>query len=170
MVCIYKIESPTGKIYVGQSWDMEKRFKYHKQDSKYTNTKLYNSIRKYGIDKHPFGILHELPEDVNQATLDTYEILYWGLFKESGAELLNTRYPGSKGKHSQDTITKIKATKKEKKAVPWNKGVSGYTVKSKNSNAKGRCPHCNMLIRRMDVYYLHFDNCKHKRDRNLTIY
>ena len=49
IVGIYKITSPTGKIYVGQSCNMKKRFvKYKRLDCK-SQSRLYNSLLKYWI-------------------------------------------------------------------------------------------------------------------------
>jgi predicted GIY-YIG superfamily endonuclease len=31
MIGIYKITSPSGKVYIGQSWDIYDRWKKHKQ-------------------------------------------------------------------------------------------------------------------------------------------
>lgn len=57
MIGIYKITNPTGKVYVGQSRDIEKRFKQHKFKS--TNKFLRESILTYGIENHKFEILEE---------------------------------------------------------------------------------------------------------------
>jgi group I intron endonuclease len=60
IIGIYKITSPTNRIYIGQSTDVLNRTKY------YTNPngckeqhKLYNSIKKYGWDAHTFEIIEE---------------------------------------------------------------------------------------------------------------
>ena len=54
MIGIYKITSPTNKIYIGQSIDIENRFtKYKSLDCK-NQVRLYNSLKKYGFDKHKF--------------------------------------------------------------------------------------------------------------------
>lgn len=52
IIGIYKITSPSGKIYIGQSRDLDKRLKSYKCGSSKTKgqPKLYNSFEKYGID------------------------------------------------------------------------------------------------------------------------
>lgn len=57
MTGIYKITNPAGKVYVGQSRDIEKRFKQHKFKS--TNKFLRESILTYGTENHKFEILEE---------------------------------------------------------------------------------------------------------------
>jgi group I intron endonuclease len=50
MVGIYKITNPKGKIYIGQSVDIEKRKYYYQALHCKKQTMLYNSIKKYGWD------------------------------------------------------------------------------------------------------------------------
>ena len=65
---IYKITSPSNRIYIGQSSNVKERFKAYKQlqKSKFL-TKLYRSFLKYGIENHKFEIIEEcLPELLNE--------------------------------------------------------------------------------------------------------
>lgn len=64
---IYKLTSPTGKIYVGQSINIHRRkIRYKNLDCKHQR-KLYNSLKKYGFDKHEFEILDLcLKNELNQ--------------------------------------------------------------------------------------------------------
>lgn len=61
IIGIYKIISPSGKIYIGQSRDLDKRLKSYKCGSSKTKgqPKLYNSFEKYGILTHEFEIIEE---------------------------------------------------------------------------------------------------------------
>jgi len=73
MIGIYRITNPKGKIYVGKSINIEKRFKSYRILSSFkTQRKLYNSIKLYGIDNHKFEII----EECNEELLNTREI-YW---------------------------------------------------------------------------------------------
>lgn len=52
MIGIYKITSPTGKVYVGQSVDIEKRWNQYKNENKsFVGPRLYNSLLKHGLDR-----------------------------------------------------------------------------------------------------------------------
>lgn len=64
MTCgIYSITNKdTGKIYIGQSKNIEKRFQEHCQKSK-KNSYIDRSINKYGPDAFQFEIIHECEED-----------------------------------------------------------------------------------------------------------
>ena len=94
MVGIYKITSPTGRIYIGQSWDMEERWKNYRNCHK-GQKKIYRSIKRHGIELHKFEICHELPNDITQEVLDRYEFIYWELYKDCGIDMMNIRIPGS---------------------------------------------------------------------------
>ena len=54
---IYKITSPSGKVYIGQSIDIERRFRHYKRMVCKDQVKVYNSFLKYGVDAHIFEIL-----------------------------------------------------------------------------------------------------------------
>lgn len=60
MIGIYKITNPKGKIYIGQSINIEKRFNTYKNPLNCKNQKkLYNSFVKYGVNNHVFEIIEE---------------------------------------------------------------------------------------------------------------
>lgn len=115
MVVIYKIESPSGKVYIGQTWNYKKRMSGYKNISCKGQPKLYNSLLKYGVDNHSFTIIHELPQDIEQGILDTYEQLYIDQYRDCGIQLMNVREAGSHGKHSQESIEKLKQANLGKK-------------------------------------------------------
>jgi len=62
MIGIYKITNPSGKVYIGQSIDIEKRFKGYKSEkcTAYTNQiRLKNSMLKHGWENHIFEVVCE---------------------------------------------------------------------------------------------------------------
>lgn len=117
MVGIYKITNPAGSVYIGQSWNLEKRhYNYSVIPSK-KQSKLYNSIKKYGWNNHVFEVIHKLPVDVTQSVLDRYEILYWEFYTNLNFKLLNIRYPGKGGKFSEESKKKLSESKKGSKSM-----------------------------------------------------
>jgi group I intron endonuclease len=64
MIGIYKITNPKGKIYIGQSINIERRFKEYKQLQCTQSKKLYNSLQKYGWKQHIFEIVEECSVDL----------------------------------------------------------------------------------------------------------
>lgn len=136
MVGIYKITSPSGKVYIGQSRDIYGRWGAHRLLSQRGDTALYSSLRKYGYDSHIFEVSHELPNDVSQDVLNDYELLYITQYKDCGVKMLNLRGGGGQlGSHSEQTIVKIIQTRKK------NHGVVGdgtYTLTQDHKNKIGK--------------------------------
>jgi group I intron endonuclease len=59
MIGIYKITSPSGRIYIGQSINIEKRWVRYSNEKCISQTKLYNSFKKYGVKNHKFETIEE---------------------------------------------------------------------------------------------------------------
>ena len=114
MIGIYKITSPSDRVYVGQSWDIGKRIRIYRNEKAKRQVKLHSSFNKYGFDAHKFEVVHELPHDVEQGVLNQYEQLYMDLYKNAGFDLLNIREAGSRGKHSEESIQKMRQVQKGK--------------------------------------------------------
>jgi len=108
MPVIYKILSPSNKVYIGQTWNYKKRMSGYRNISCKKQPKLYNSLLKYSVDNHSFTIIYELPEDISQGVLDTYEQLYIDQYRNCNIVLMNIREAGSHGKHSLESIDKLK--------------------------------------------------------------
>lgn len=74
MGVIYKITNPSGKIYIGKTYNLRKRINGHKHcgKKKKTSILLYNSIRKYGWENHHLDIL----ETIDDSLLNERE-MYW---------------------------------------------------------------------------------------------
>ena len=54
---IYRITSPVGKIYIGQSKNFEKRFSDYRRGRCPQQRKLFNSFYKYGFSNHTIEII-----------------------------------------------------------------------------------------------------------------
>lgn len=54
---IYKITSPSGKIYIGQSQNIGRRFITYKTNGSCFQPVLKNSLKKHGYDNHKFEIV-----------------------------------------------------------------------------------------------------------------
>lgn len=105
IIGIYKITSPTGKIYIGQSVNIHRRWKEYKYPKiEHYDYKLYNSLKKYGYENHVFEIICECTKE----ELNDKEIFYGKLFDVTGKNGLNIREcGGSKGNLNPETKEKI---------------------------------------------------------------
>jgi group I intron endonuclease len=119
MIGIYKITSPSGKIYIGQSIDIENRWKkYYKLECK-DQRKLYNSLAKYTPEKHIFEVVEEcVLIELNQK--ENYYITYFNSINKG----LNIREAGTHGYHSDET-KQIMSEKAKLRPLSWKnkKGI-----------------------------------------------
>lgn len=111
MTCIYKITSPTDKVYIGQTVNFNQRVRHYKSLICRAQPKLYNSLKKHGWDNHKAEILFELREDINPEMLTYWEQFFMDYYKGLGYNLLNIREAGPRGKMSQESKAKMSAAK-----------------------------------------------------------
>lgn len=121
MIVIYKITSPTSKIYIGQTWDWDNRINDYFYFRCKGQRKLYNSLKKYGFEAHKIEILLIFHDTISQESLDFYEIYWWKYYKDLGFNMLNIKEPGSRGKHSEETKRIISENHKRKKVSVGDK-------------------------------------------------
>jgi len=59
IIGIYKITSPTSRVYIGKSVNVYTRFSRYKRLDCITQRKLYRSFIKHGVNNHTFEIIEE---------------------------------------------------------------------------------------------------------------
>jgi len=102
---IYKITSPSGRVYIGQSINIERRFRYYKGVACKEQIKIYNSLLKYGVDAHIFEVL----ELCDTEELNNRERHYQDLYDSvaNGLNLLYVKSEHFNGGHSEESKKKI---------------------------------------------------------------
>jgi group I intron endonuclease len=107
---IYKITSPSNKIYVGQSKDIYKRWNfYYKNKNCKKQTYLYYSLKKYGWENHVFEIIEYCSIDLLNERERYWQEYYDCINPEKG---LNLRLVNTKDKkyefpqHIKDKISR----------------------------------------------------------------
>lgn len=120
MIGIYKITNPNGKVYVGQSTNIESRKKqYSRLDNCKQQIKLYHSLVKYSFTNHSFEVVEEcVVEELN------IRERYWQEFYnvlEEGLNLRLTETSDRSGKLSKETKEKMSKTRKEYNQTPEGK-------------------------------------------------
>lgn len=129
MIGIYKITSPSGKVYIGQAVNIERRKKQYIKPNSYKNSigpKLYNSLVKYGWEAHK----HELIEECSLKQLNKKETFYKKKFiKKYGWKkaLFCDLYDQGSGPRSKETKQKMSKSQKGKLKP------KGFGEKIKNS-------------------------------------
>jgi len=115
---IYLISNPVNSVYIGQSHDIRERLNAHKRSIHRQNvhrSAIRQSLIKHGVENHIFSILHELPVDISQNAMDSYEQFCIDQYKEAGVKILNLKDAGSRGKQSEETKSKVSASLTGKK-------------------------------------------------------
>jgi group I intron endonuclease len=115
IIGVYKIISPSGKVYIGQSRDIKKRLsKYKRLDCK-EQPKLYRSFIKYGIETHIFETIEEcLFENLNlreRHWQDFYEVVN----PEKGLNCTLTKTDELPHSFSLETLEKLREASTGKK-------------------------------------------------------
>ena len=92
MIGIYKITSPSGKIYIGQSGNITKRFYHYKSLNTKEQPRLNYSFLKYGVEKHIFEIIEETFFDLLNER-ERYWQEYYNVIGKNGlnCQLTNTK-------------------------------------------------------------------------------
>jgi len=125
VICgIYKITSPSGKIYIGQSIDIYKRTANYRCGHCKNQTYLYHSIKKYGWEAHSFKIINVCePEEL--AKLEKYYVDLFDTFNSQYG--LNVKDGGGEsGKMAEETKRKIGIKSKGRKFSDEVKKRIGY--------------------------------------------
>lgn len=112
MIGIYKITSPTKRVYIGQSVDIEKRFyTYNSIYNSRGQIKLNRSFLKYGVDKHKFEILCECEMNELNDKERYYQDLYSAIGK-NGLNCLLTKSSDRSGRLSNELRAKMRERNK----------------------------------------------------------
>lgn len=98
-VCgIYKITSPTGRIYIGQSRNIEMRKRNYSYENCKSQPRIYRSIVKHGWENHMFDIIEECNiSDLNERERhwqEFYNVLCY--VNGMNCALTNTKYKPKK--------------------------------------------------------------------------
>ena len=118
MTGIYKITNPKGKIYIGQSVNIKKRFKQYISLNCEQQIHLYNSFVKYGFESHILEII-EVCDISELNTRERYWQDYYSVLGKMGLNCKLTHTNDKSGVYSELTKKKIsKTVRKAKKLNP----------------------------------------------------
>ena len=136
MVGIYKITNPKGKVYIGQSVDIERRFKEYKVHLNFKNisSKLYYSLKKYGSENHVFEVVEECSLEHLKEREIYWKQYYLNQFNNNWKSLLFLElYDRGGGPRSEGTKYKISEGNKGKKkpnSGPKKQSITQYTLEN----------------------------------------
>jgi len=111
---IYKIESPTGRIYVGKTLHLKRRITRYKGLECVKQIKIYNSIKSHGWESHKLSIIEECDE-ININEREIYWINELKSFSNENPKGMNLTKGGegnSGHRHSKESKHKQSIKKK----------------------------------------------------------
>lgn len=121
MIGIYKITSPSGRVYIGQSRNIKKRFSGYMRMKSVDQSRLHASFLKYGIDNHVFEII----EECDFLELNKRERFYQDMYEVLGPKGLNCVLT------STDILPEVKSEETRRKISASNTGKK-HTESAKN--------------------------------------
>jgi group I intron endonuclease len=112
MIGIYKITSPTGKIYIGQTTNFKRRKNYYKNGARPYQIRIYNSLQKYGYDAHSIEFIEEsLVENLNE--IERYWQEFYDVIGENGLNCRLTATNDKSGYLSDELKQKLSDIRKK---------------------------------------------------------
>lgn len=108
---IYKITSPSGRIYIGQTVNFKKRIASYKRLDCKKQKKLYASLTKYGWELHELKIIEECAsiEEMNNKEI------FWIAYYNSCELGLNCNVGGQNKRHRPEVVEKLRIAGKGRK-------------------------------------------------------
>jgi group I intron endonuclease len=139
---IYKLTSPSGKVYIGRTCNFEQRMIEHKAGAKkIMHRSLYKAIRKYGWDAFTKEIIAECDGEENAQIIEESLIKKFNSVKKG----YNDTYGGNgrnMWKENPELVEKLKNTLSKKfsgeKNPMYGKSHSDSAKQKQKEKAKGR--------------------------------
>jgi group I intron endonuclease len=147
MVSIYKITSPSGKVYIGSTSNLKDRIYRYKTNRVKSQIKISRSISKYGWNSHKFEVIFECNKDDRNFYENKFGIEYkvlsdkglncsipkgddvFSCMSEETKIKIGLAHKGKKISEEQKTQMKINLKNWSDKnghsmlgSTPWNKG------------------------------------------------
>ena len=134
---IYKITSPSGRVYIGQSTSILHRWRMYRSRAKCLSQQpaLFNSFQKHGVENHRFDILAWYSAGCDKDTLDLRECELIAEYKARGVQLLNIAEGGRGARHSDETKKKIGDANRGNKRPD----LANYNRTVKPALMRGKC-------------------------------
>lgn len=133
---IYKITSPSGKVYIGQTVNLKVRLSIYRRCACPKQAKLFQSLKKYGFDSHKLEILQEAEEE-KLAELELHYIKFYDCVNEG----LNCSYDPSSvfrgRKHSEETKEKMSRVRKGRTRIISPEHKQALSIAAKRRLAGG---------------------------------
>lgn len=132
---IYKITSPSNKVYVGQAVNIYKRWRTYKSGHHSRQRKLSRSFNKYGVENHVFEVIERCNvDDLNSRERHWQE--YYNVIGENGLNLSLVSTEEKRYVHSAETRKKLSENNRGKNHYMFGKKFPKEVNKKKGRSGK----------------------------------
>lgn len=125
---IYKIVSPSNRVYIGQTISLKRRLSAYKRNDCKGQKRLFNSLNTYGFDNHVFEVI----EECNVELLNERERYFQDFYNVLSKNGLNCKLTNTNEKrlvHSEESLKKISESSKGR---TWsNERKNEFSIKRK---------------------------------------
>ena len=127
VIGIYKITSPSGRVYIGQTVDFVKRKSHYRNLKRNHQIRLFNSIKKYGWDKHKLELIEQC--DINVLSeRERYWQEFYDVLSDKGLNCKYTKTTDKTGYHSGSMKQNQRENSSNKKDV-YQYSLEGVFIK-----------------------------------------
>lgn len=138
MIGIYKITSPTGKVYVGQSINIKQRFNSYLKYNAPGQPMLNNSFKKHGVKNHIFEVIEECSVDQLNSRERFFQEKYNAINPKKGMNCKYTQADDKKQITSKLTLSKMSKSHSGKNNQMYGKTHSEEAREKISKTHKGR--------------------------------
>jgi group I intron endonuclease len=132
---IYKIVSPSNRVYIGQSRNLNKRISNYKSMDCKKQKRLYASFIKHGVNSHEFEIIEECKLEMLNKRERYYQDFY-NVISDCGLNCVLTEYDEKVRVYSIETRLKMSKSRTGKMMSAETKSKLAESSRG-NSYAKG---------------------------------
>jgi group I intron endonuclease len=137
MIGIYKITSPTNKVYIGQSINLNNRFQSYKRLECKQQPQIFNSLNKHGFNNHIIEILEECSLELLNERENFYKTQFVNKYGWSKA-LFCDLFDNGVGPRSKQTKQNISQGRMGKNGWPKGQSQSEETKQKKRLANQGK--------------------------------
>jgi group I intron endonuclease len=133
---IYKITSPSGKIYIGEANNLHLRCSYYLTPNRVKKQRgIYNSLLKYGVENHIIDIVEICDENILLERERYYQEIFNSV--EGGLNCFYSSTKDKKKKHSEESKKLMSDKSKGEKNHFYNKKHSQEALNKISKASKG---------------------------------
>lgn len=137
MAHVYKITSPTNKIYVGSTFNIKDRFSKYRALQCVSQRKLYASFLKHGVQNHCFEIIEECEKSEARAIELKYG-KYYDVLGEKGLNCVLPKVGEIACERSQETRRLMSESQKGRKHTEETRKRRSISLKGRPSHMKNK--------------------------------